>query len=334
MPEGWKDPQLKTCIDQTQDTIFDRLNERGVRWHVYYYDFPSSLLLTHQRRPENLIHYHRIENFYDDCRNEAQFPLFAFIEPKYFLEDQNDDHPPHNIFKGEKLIADVYNGIRSNPDLWNSTLLVVTFDEHGGIYDHVPAPAVNPPDFPPTRIDPCDSSKTFGFDRLGVRVPALLISPWVDKPFVAAQFDHSSFLKLLTEKWNLGPLGPRTANATSLSVALGRSPKADTPGSIRVPYTDLVPPDAALEREDSSAHHKALEAFAYAFALENHDPEAARLASLEPSFWIQGKAWLGKWLLSTGARLSKDFQEFKRSRVEGISKVFETAISRSEERRH
>jgi phospholipase C len=89
MPEGWKDPQLKTCIDQTQDTIFDRLNERGVRWHVYYYDFPSSLLLTHQRRPENLIHYHRIENFYDDCRNEAQFPQFAFIEPKYFLEDHS-----------------------------------------------------------------------------------------------------------------------------------------------------------------------------------------------------------------------------------------------------
>jgi len=56
MPEGWKDPQLATYFDQTQDTIFDRLSQGGRSWHVYYYDFPSSLLLDHQRRPENLIH--------------------------------------------------------------------------------------------------------------------------------------------------------------------------------------------------------------------------------------------------------------------------------------
>lgn len=329
MPEGWKDAQLKTYIDQTQDTIFDRLNERGIPWHVYYYDFPSSLLLTHQRRPENLIHYHPIAKFYEDCRYEAQFPPFAFIEPKYFLEDQNDDHPPHNIFKGEKLIADVYNGIRSNPDLWSSTLLVIAFDEHGGFYDHVPPPGTVPPDSIPARIDPDDPRKVFGFDRLGVRVPALLVSPWVDKGFEPTEFDHTSFLALLTEKWSLGPLGQRTQAAKSLSLALRDKPLSDTPGFIRVSYTDLVPPDPALERQDSSKHHRALEAFAYAFAIEKGNLEFARVASLEPPAWLSAKGRVGNWLMSAGAYLSDDLQRFRKHKIEGIARAFESAISRS-----
>lgn len=83
MPEGWEDPQLATYFDQTQDTIFDRLNEAHRSWRVYYYDFPSSLLLVHQRDVRNLIHYHRIDEFFRHCSNEPEFPDFAFIEPKY-----------------------------------------------------------------------------------------------------------------------------------------------------------------------------------------------------------------------------------------------------------
>src|SRR5438445_2035565 len=195
MPEGRQDPQLATYFDQTQDTIFDRLNEAHRSWKVYYYDFPSSLLLMHQRRPENLIHYHHIEEFFKDCVNEPAFPQFAFIEPKYFGADQNDDHPPHNIFKGEKLIADVYNAIRSSSELWASSLIVVTFDEHGGFYDHVEPPQAIPPDALPARIDPKDPSLVFRFDRLGVRVPAVLVSPWADKRVEATCFDHTSLLR-------------------------------------------------------------------------------------------------------------------------------------------
>jgi len=108
----------------------------------------------------------------------------VFIEPKYFGADQNDDHPPHNIFKAEKLIADVYNAVRSSPDLWMSTLLVVMYDEHGGFYDHVEPPSRSLPTLI-TRVD---------FDRLGVRVPALLISPWVGARVEKMQFDHTSLL--------------------------------------------------------------------------------------------------------------------------------------------
>src|SRR5258708_2309622 len=147
MPEGWRHPALGTALfHEDQDTIFDRLSEKGKTWRVYFYDFPSSLLLVHQRRPENVIHYRPIGQFFDHVRREESFPDFTFIEPKYFGSDQNDDHPPHNVFKAEKLIADVYNAIRSAPDLWSSTLLVVAYDEHGGFYDHGTPPASAPPD--------------------------------------------------------------------------------------------------------------------------------------------------------------------------------------------
>src|SRR6266576_923184 len=192
MPEGWRDPQLATYFDQTQDTIFDRLDEADESWRVYYYDFPSSLLLTHQRRPENLAHYHRVDDFYRDCAHEPDFPAFVFIEPKYFGADQNDDHPP-------------------------------------------PPPA-EPPDDLAARIDPEDPSAVFHFDRLGVRVPAVLVSPWVGKRVESTQFDHTSLLKYMTEKWSLGPLGRRTGNATSLSVAIREQHRDDTPAFIRVPY--------------------------------------------------------------------------------------------------
>ena len=108
--------------------------------------------------------------------------------------------------KGEKYIADVYNAIRSNPELWNSSLLVIFFDEHGGFYDHVTPPGAMAPD---------DHQKEYTFDQLGVRVPALLVSPWVSRMVDHTQFDHTSVLKYLMEKWGLSDMGRRTAAATS-----------------------------------------------------------------------------------------------------------------------
>lgn len=326
MPEGWEDPQLATYFDQTQDTIFDRLNEAHRTWRVYYYDFPSSLLLTHQRDPRNLIHYHRIDEFFQDCGNEAEFPDFAFIEPKYFGADQNDDHPPHNITKGEKLIADVYNAIRSNPILWDTTLLVVTFDEHGGFYDHVSPPTVVPPDNLPARIDPNDPSVLFRFDRLGVRVPAVLVSPWVAKRVEKTPFDHTSLLRYLVDKWHMGGLGQRTASANPISVAIQNERRDDTPSFIRVPYTDLIPPDPALEREDSSNHHKALLAFAYALAKETGRADLISLVGAQPGAWAQMKARLGKFMLSAGTRLASDVQLLHHQQVDATMQIVDGII--------
>lgn len=253
MPESLRDPDFKAFFEQTQVTLFDRLNEAGQEWKIYFYDIASSWILVNQRKPENLARYWTIDHFFVDAAKKDGLPPFVFIEPKYFGQDQNDDHPPHNVMKGEKLIADVYNAIRSSPD-WKETLLVVVFDEHGGFYDHVPPPTAQPPD---------DFGKLFDFRQLGVRVPAILISPWLARGVDHTIFDHTSLLKYLTGKWNLGELGGRVAAATSIAEAMRflRVPRTDTVPTIRVRNSDLYAPRPDLELFDRNRHHHAFAVF-------------------------------------------------------------------------
>jgi len=110
------------------------------------------------------------------------------------------------LLEGERLIADVYNSLRRNEALWKTSLLVVLYDEHGGFYDHVTPPDTVPPDH---------HVEEYGFNQLGVRVPAILVSPFVKKGVIHTQFDHTSLLKYLSDKWGLGPLGARVAAANS-----------------------------------------------------------------------------------------------------------------------
>jgi phospholipase C len=309
MPAGITHPDLANLLfDQNQSTIFDRLNEAGRSWKVYYYDFPCSLILTHQRRPRNVAHYVLIDQFFKDVYKEETFPEFCFIEPKYFGTDQNDDHPPHNVMKTEKLIADVYNAVRAHEDLWNSTLLVVLFDEHGGFYDHVSPPLANPPD---------QHTEEYTFDRLGVRVPALLVSPWVSRRVEHTTFDHTSLLRYMVDKWQLAPLGERTAKANSIGVAIKESAREDTIPFIRVSYTDLVPPKPDLERKDSSAYHQALHAFADFLSREVDKEAGAALQAIakEAGVLTTLKNKLGMTLIRWGTLLTRESDDIHSKRI-------------------
>lgn len=325
MPQGIADPDLEGFFAQNQTTIFDRLNEAKRSWKVYFYDFPSSLILNHQRRPENLAHYFGIDQFFKEVANEPEFPEFCLIEPKFAGRDQNDDHPPHNVMKGEKLIADIYNAIRSREQLWNSSLLVILFDEHGGFYDHVPPPAAIAPD------DKRDKRIKFDFDRLGVRVPAVLVSPWVDKRVENTVFDHTSLLKYLIEKWNLGPLGNRTAAANSIGVAIRRDTlRADTLPFIRVSQTHLTPPRPELEFEDVSEHHEALDAFGEHLLGELDQAGAAEIERVAQAARVTArvKDAIGKKLIALGSRMTAEYQAHNRSRASMITDVILARIGR------
>ena len=96
----------------------------------------------------------------------------------------SDQHPDHDVQSGETFIATVYNAIRENPDLWKSTALLIVYDEHGGIFDHVPPPTLKVADPFPASADSTGTGFEFLFDRLGVRVPAILVSPWVGRATV------------------------------------------------------------------------------------------------------------------------------------------------------
>ncbi|CAB3646502.1 hypothetical protein LMG22037_00637 [Paraburkholderia phenoliruptrix] len=322
MPSGLDGLNPKWYTEQDQDTIFDRLNSAEKTWRVYFYDFPASLLLRNQRKAENLANYRYFDTFFRDAAGPADaFPEFVLIEPKYFGEAQNDDHPPHNVMKAEKLIADTYNALRSNEPLWQSTLLVVLYDEHGGFYDHVPPP--------PDAVAPDEHTSAFDFRQLGVRVPAILVSPWCDRGVCHAQFDHCSVLKYLCDKWNLAPLGKRAQAAASVGLAIRTTgtARADTPQFIRVSNQSLIPDHVELEKKSSNSNQLGLHHFADFLHAEldrlatGAVISAANMARAE-SRWARLKSALGSAMIGFGQWLSKDFYQARDEREARTSHAF------------
>jgi len=123
-----------------QATIFDRLNEKSISWKVYFGDFPLSLLFTHQWEAHNTARHRLMTEFFRDVGRfgndpnlEDGLPQFSFIEPSYCDPNADDAHPPHDMSAADALVASIYGAIRSNERLWNETLLIVGFDEHGWI---------------------------------------------------------------------------------------------------------------------------------------------------------------------------------------------------------
>jgi len=262
MPEGFFHAGLH-LYDQA--TVYQRLSERGVAWRIYYGDVPQSLVMTEQLKyPDN---YRKMDRFAADAAGPAvAFPAYTFIEPCYFGAGQNDQHPPTDVMHGEALIATVYNQLRANEELWQLTLFVVLYDEHGGFYDHVP---------PPGTIAPDANTTKFAFDKLGVRVPAILISPWLDKGVLSTEFDHTSLLKYATDKWGLGALGNRTAAANSFAGAFTRAAgRTDCPVALTIPTEAPIDPNTALNQ-----HQVALAGFTHNLEVNYTKPSVEVLAA-------------------------------------------------------
>jgi phospholipase C len=260
-------------------TIYDRLHEKSVDWRIYYggpFLLCNALLIQDSLRKFIFFgdHFSPMRKFYEDAQRPGGLPAYTFIEPNMMCSrrygPENDMHPayaiistgtPTNALYGEQLIYNVYNALRSSPD-WDSTLLVITFDEHGGCYDHVPTPpphATPPDDLIIPKGQPGYSG--FNFKRYGVRVPAVLVSPLVEPGTVCNTiFDHTSIIKTATKRWTLEGLTNRDAAANDLSEVLTLSePRADTPS-----ITPVAPPpfEGCDERPLSKGHTHLLAAAA------------------------------------------------------------------------
>lgn len=251
-----------------QATVFDRLNEKAKAWKVYFGDTPLSFLLVHQWEPKNAIRHRHMTEFYEDAAGDPKaFPAFAFIEPSYLNPGANDAHPPHDIVEADVLVARVYNAIRANEELWKSSLLVILFDEHGGFYD---------PLYPPAAIAPDHHTEEYDFTQYGVRVPALLVSPYAANTFDSDLLDHTTLLKYLQDKWGLGDLGARTAQAKSISPALRNPLRTDTPKTVETAHPAVTVTVTQKELTDHQAAVVALSQHLETMAGEDANVVAAR----------------------------------------------------------
>jgi phospholipase C len=221
----------------TVPSIFGLLSKHKVSWGIYGYVAPP---LTRTDFPDTTSAPESHFGLFADFKAAAtagMLPAYTFLEPDW-APTGNSQHPNYNVAAGEQLIYDVYSALRKGPG-WNKTLLIITYDEHGGCYDHVAPPAgAQPPDH--------HTSPEFGFDftRFGVRVPAVLVSPLIAPGTVfrgsgTTPIDHTSILKTVEERWLPASthLTKRDAAAPSLGDVLTlASPRTDDPlGGVSVP---------------------------------------------------------------------------------------------------
>jgi phospholipase C len=200
-------------LDTAILSIYERMIQAGHTAKIYYYDQPSSTMEIVNLLKNQPQIFATLDQFISDCAGNT-LPDYSFIEPCYNDHPgpdggqvlASDQHPDHNVREGERFIANVYNAIRTNPTLWQNTVLLVVYDEHGGIYDHVVPPACTP-DGKIASAEATGTGEPFAFDRLGVRVPAVLISPWIPRgtvvrgtedPANAQIFEHASIPATVT----------------------------------------------------------------------------------------------------------------------------------------
>jgi phospholipase C len=202
-------------------TIFGLLDAAKLGWSVYGYDKePLTKSTFTQISNADASHFGLFADFQTAAKNGA-LPPFTFLEPSWGSEG-NSQHANYDVALGEQLIHDVYEALRTGPG-WPGTLLVITYDEHGGCYDHVSPPwgAVPP--------DDNTGEFGFGFDRFGVRVPAVLVSPLIEPgtvyrvPAGGMPLDHTSVLRTVEQRWSLPNLTKRDQTAPAFGDVLTRT---------------------------------------------------------------------------------------------------------------
>jgi len=232
-------------------TVFNRLQDAGLSWRVYYdaqqmVSF-TGVLHASVLQPFWKSNFRSMEQFHDDAA-KGHLPAYSFIEPRMIF-NHNDMHPPWGTLRegefggekvynsalsdvraGEALLHSIYSSIRGSRNETGSnalnTALLITFDEHGGTFDHVPPPTA----VPPTR-QVVEGEMGFRFDRLGPRVPSILVSAYTDEQTVVHdQLHHGSLIATLNRLHGLAPLTRRDAEANTVFGAINRS-------SPRQPYT-------------------------------------------------------------------------------------------------
>jgi phospholipase C len=192
-------------IAEELPTVFERVYRAGKSFGLYFGNISFAALSPRHYLEDPEFQY--MEKFFEDAA-AGTLPNLSWIDPIY---GRNDDHPPAHPLAGQVLLQSIYRAMASSPQ-WERSLLVITYDEHGGFYDHVPPPTTD------------DDHATEGFDQLGFRVPSLVVGPYVQPGVVSSTvYDHTSIYRSLAEMWQLDGLTARDRAANSFLDVLDAS---------------------------------------------------------------------------------------------------------------
>jgi phospholipase C len=244
-------------------TLYDMLDSENIDWSVYEGDhLPQVKALAGMDLGVILTSFHDMDDF-EEHLNDGTIANYVFIEPDYGdditppadYKCGNSQHPLDDITHGERLVKRVYEAIRSSP-VWEQSLLIVTYDEGGGFYDHAaPGPTVSPGD---SVTDPVNNHHDFAFDQLGVRVPAIVCSPWIPRNVIDhREYEHASVPATVERLWGLPNMTDRDQHARDLTSLLSlAAPRTDA----RTSLPDAAPPDAQCDDDETSSTSDALRA--------------------------------------------------------------------------
>ena len=228
-----------------QRSIFQQLSEKGISWINYSNTtgFQPDALFYQWTVASGKVatNIKPLSQYYTDAK-AGTLPQFTYINPECCSFDSF--HPPSPITTGEQFVKGIYEALRSSPQ-WEETLFILTFDEHGGFGDHVPPPVDIPAgdSLTYTETSPDGKNMTFDFTRLGLRVPTLLISPWVGKGVIETkgqnegqEYTHTSIAAFIEKLWDMDTLTPRVEWSSTFEHLITHSRREDTPQTLPRPY--------------------------------------------------------------------------------------------------
>jgi phospholipase C len=289
--QGHMDDKTKSF---TVPSIFGLLGQNNISWAIYGYDSDP---LTRQNFPDTVSaddsHFGLFKDF-QAAAAAGTLPAYTFLEPSW-SSTGNSQHPNYDVALGEQLIHDVYYALY-NGKAWNQTLLIVTYDEHGGCYDHVAPPSgAVPPDNTPGEYG-------FDFKRFGVRVPTVLVSPLIAPgtvfrvPAGTMPLDHTSILKSVEKRWGLPALTARDAAAPDMGdvLTLNKARTDDPLKGVKVPQASGKDPAKGQPSHLQKVHAELVAHLPIQDEQGNRIPQAAELrTSADYKAYIQSRtaAW-------------------------------------------
>jgi phospholipase C len=240
-------PTDTSAKPECSTTLLDFLSLREVDWKIYADNGAAGMTIFPDKvaDADAAGRYKSFEDFQADAA-AGTLPGFAYVDPTFRTDaswDGNDEHPPANAQIGQRYVAEIVKAVTESP-AWPRTALFITYDEHGGLYDHVPPPSACAPDEIEPDLEPGEAMAKF--DALGVRVPLIVVSPYARKKFVSHQtYDHTSITRFVEARFVLPALSRRDANALAPWDMFDFSkPPNLTPPKVTLPEIDQAKLDA------------------------------------------------------------------------------------------